>query len=67
MNESLVQLLGYIISGVVALVVAYTQNSKTTALLEYRLKQLEDKMDKHNNFIERLTKVETKLGEISKS
>lgn len=67
MNESLVQLLGYIISGMVALVVAHTQNSKTTALLEYRLKQLEDKMNKHNNFIERLTKVETKLGEINKS
>lgn len=62
MNDSLIQLLGYVISGVVALIVAGIQNSKTTALLEYRLKQLEGKMDKHNNFMERLGVVETKIN-----
>lgn len=61
MNDSIIQLLGYVISGVVALIVAGFQHSKTTALLEYRLKQLEDKMDKHNNFMERLGVVETKV------
>lgn len=62
MSDSLIQLLGYVISGVVALIVAGFQNNKTTALLEYRLKQLEDKMDKHNNFMERLGVVETKIN-----
>jgi hypothetical protein len=33
-------------------------------LVNYRLKMLEDKMDKHNDFIERLTKVEVKLDEM---
>ncbi len=61
MSESLIQLLGYVISGVVALIVAGFQHNKTTALLEYRLKQLEGKMDKHNNFMERLGIVETKI------
>lgn len=57
----LVQLAGYVISGLVALYVASKQHSKTTALLEYRLEQLERKMDKHNQGIERLTILETKV------
>lgn len=61
-NELIIQLIGYVISGVVALYVAGKQHSKTTALLEYRLEQLEKKMDKHNNFIERLTVLEARLG-----
>ena len=63
MNQELfVQLLGYIISGVVALIVASLQHSKTSALIEYRLEQLEKKVDKHNNIVERLALVETKLS-----
>lgn len=63
MNQELfVQLLGYIISGVVALIIASLQHSKISALIEYRLEQLEKKVDKHNNFMERLALVETKLS-----
>ena len=61
-NEMWVQLIGYVISGLVALYVANRQYNKTAALMEYRLEQLEKKMDKHNNFIERLTMLETKMG-----
>lgn len=57
----LVQLAGYVISGLVALIVAGKQHSKTTALLEYRLEQLEKKMDKHNQSVERLTVLEAKF------
>lgn len=60
--EMAVQLLGYIISGVVALVVASIQHSKVSALVEYRLEQLEKKVDKHNNIVERLGIVEVRLG-----
>ena len=62
MTQMIVQLLGYIISGVVALVVASIQHSKTSALMEYRLEQLEKKVDGHNNLAERMYAVETKLG-----
>ena len=61
-NEMWVQLIGYVISGLVALYVANRQYNKTVALMEYRLEQLEKKMDKHNNFIERLTMLEAKIG-----
>lgn len=60
-NELWVQLAGYVMSGLVALLVAGKQHSKTTALLEYRLDQLEKKMDKHNDFIKRLGILETKV------
>ena len=33
-------------------------NSKTTALITYRLEQLENKVTKHNNLVERMTAVE---------
>ena len=57
---------GAVISGIVAVIVAGKQHDKTTALIEYRLKELEDKVDKHNNLVERMYVVETKLGMINK-
>lgn len=35
-----------------------TEQDKTRALVEYRLQQLEKKVDKHNNLIERTYKLE---------
>ena len=43
---------------VVCLINNYFQSSKQNALLGYRLDQLEKKMDKHNEIVERLYKVE---------
>lgn len=40
------------------LVGSYLSNRKTTALLGYRLEQLEKKQDKHNTLIERTYKLE---------
>ena len=37
---------------------AYFANKKSTALIAYRLEQLEDKVNKHNNVIERTFKLE---------
>lgn len=51
-----------IIVGVLAfvgtLVGAYASNSKNQALVVYRLQQLEDKVNKHNQVIERTYKIE---------
>lgn len=63
---SLSTIVGAIISGIVAVVVAGKQHDKITALIEYRLKELEEKVDKHNNLVERMYVVETKLNLISK-
>lgn len=53
--------IGAIISGIVALVVSNKQHDKTIALVEYRLNQLETKVDKHNNLVERMTLAEEKI------
>ena len=63
---SISTIIGAVISGIVAVVVAGKQHDKTTALIEYRLKELEDKVDKHNNLVERMYVVETKLNLIGK-
>ena len=55
-------IIGAVISGVVAVIVANRQHDKTMALVQYRLEELEKKVDKHNNLVERMYVVETKLG-----
>ena len=40
------------------LIGAYASNNKNQALVVYRLQQLEDKVNKHNNVIERTYKIE---------
>ena len=37
---------------------SYLSNNKTTALISYRLQTLEDKVNKHNNVIERMYHLE---------
>lgn len=55
-------ILGEIIVGVLAMLGtlggAFLANRKSAAVLEYRLTQLEEKVDKHNNVVERTYKLE---------
>lgn len=46
------------ISGVVAIVVCVINNRKTVALIEYKIEQLTEHVEKHNNLIERTYKLE---------
>lgn len=41
---------------------SYFSQRKSTALIAYRLEQLEDKVDKHNNLIERIYKLEERVA-----
>ena len=41
---------------------SYFANSKTTALLSYRIEQLEKKVEKHNQVVERTYKIEKDLS-----
>lgn len=47
-----------VISGFFQMKSVRTQNSKTVALIDYRLEQLEKKVDKHNSVVERTYKLE---------
>ena len=55
MITAVATIIGALISGVVSLVVSSHQHDKAMALVEYRIGELEEKMDKHNNLIERVT------------
>ncbi len=67
MNVSLIATLGAsLITGAVTLVVClvnnHYQNNATRQLIEYRLIQLENKVDKHNTVIERTFKLEERCA-----
>ena len=62
--DAMIQLAGYLISGLISLAVASIQHNKTAALMEYRLEQLEKKQDKHNNLMERMFKLEQRVSDI---
>lgn len=55
-----------LITGLVAIVVCVlnniAQNNKTRSLLEYRLSELEKKVDKHNQVVERTYKLEQNVA-----
>lgn len=53
-----------LITGVLSLCGVYFANRKTTALIAYRIEQLEKKQDVHNNMIERTYKLEGRVTEI---
>lgn len=41
---------------------SWIANRKSTALIEYRLKELEEKVNKHNNLIERTYQLEKEVA-----
>jgi len=47
-----------LITGVLALLGTYISNKKNSALIAYRLEELEKKVEKHNNLVERTYKLE---------
>lgn len=55
-----------IITAVASLLGVYASNRKNAALISYRMEQLEKKVEKHNNVIERVYRLETKVEELEK-
>lgn len=63
MDNLWVALLPSLATGLLSLLGVYLANRKSAALMEYRLKQLEDKVGKHNNMIERTYQLEGRMNE----
>ena len=51
-----------IISLIGTLAGSYYSQRRSSALIAYRLEQLEKKVDKHNNLVEKMYKVEERLS-----
>ena len=64
MSEAWIGIIGAVITGVFSLIGVMKANNKTTALISYRIEQLEKKQDKHNNALERLVKAEGHIEEL---
>lgn len=52
------------VTAVFAFFGTYISNRKQTILVAYRIEELEKKVNKHNNIIERLYKVEGQVAEL---
>lgn len=52
------------ITAVLGFLGTYLSNRKQTVLVAYRLEQLEEKVNKHNNLIERMYKAEGQITEL---
>lgn len=59
--SSIITALVSITSGVGTLLGVILTNSKSKALMEYKINQLEAKVTKHNNLIDRMYKAEARL------
>lgn len=52
-----------LITGLLSLAGVYFANRKSSALIEYRMKELEKKVDKHNQIVERTFALEGRMNE----
>lgn len=55
-----------VVTALLSFLGVYASNRKSAALMEYRLQQLEQKVDKHNQVIERTYKLEQRVDDLEK-
>ena len=63
MSETWIAALSALITGLLSLLGVYMANRKSSALIGYRLEQLEKKVDVHNKVVERVFKLEGEMTE----
>ena len=64
MSETWMAVLSALITGVLSLIGVYIANRKSSALIAYRIEELEKKVHKHNNLIERTYVLEGQVSEL---
>lgn len=60
--ELVVEVIISIITAVGTLVGVIIANNKSNAIMQYQINELSERVDKHNNLIDRMYKVEEKLA-----
>lgn len=63
MSEAWIAALSALGTGLLSLIGVYIANRKSSALIGYRLEQLEKKVDVHNRVVERVFKLEGEMTE----
>ena len=64
MSDAWIAVLSAALTGLLSLWGVYAANRKSSALIAYRIEQLENKVNKHNNLIERTFVLEGKVNEL---
>lgn len=64
MSEAWMPVITALVTGLLSLLGVYLANRKSSALIAYRLQELEKKVDKHNGLVERMTAVEVKVKDM---
>ena len=64
MDQVTVSIISAIITGLFSLWGVYAANRKGQALIAYRLEELEKKVNKHNQLVERTYKLEGEVAEL---
>lgn len=59
MIDSIMSVVAALITGLLAFAGVLVANSRMKTLIEYRLGEVEKKLDKHNHFEDRISKLET--------
>lgn len=62
--EIVVALISGLCVGVPSVIATLSSNKKTTTLITYRIEQLEDKTEKHNQVMERQFKLEQEFKDL---
>ena len=63
MSEAWIAALSALVTGVLSLIGVYIANRKSSALIGYRIEQLEKKVDVHNKVVERVFRLEGEMTE----
>lgn len=58
MSTAIATVLGALIGAVASIIVCVINNNKQNALIAYRLQELEKRVEKHNNLVERTYRLE---------
>ena len=64
MSVEMVVAIGSLIAGLSGIISAVMLNRKTTALLEYRMSQVENKLDEHNGYAKKFSDLTPILSEL---
>lgn len=66
MTAEMITAIAALIMGLSSILSAILLNRKTMALLEYRMKKVEEKLDEHNGYAEKLGSIEIAIVKIQK-
>ena len=65
MSTAWATIIGAAVAAAASIIVSWFNNKKQTALIAYRLEQLEKKVERHNNLIERTYRLEETAAVLS--